>query len=124
MPPGRMVRASLPGSRRPSHTARSRPIVVPLCRSGYPPRAGTEVNALQSGAAEQVLLDEVVPAAAAAHLHHVDLELTDGHRQHVQFCLAAGLPGRLPELIAVDVVHVREVLPAAARAPRLGRLAS
>src|SRR6266508_3888605 len=34
--------------------------------------------------AEQVLLDEVVPTAAPAHLHHIHLELTERHRQHGQ----------------------------------------
>src|SRR6266508_3973058 len=41
--------------------------------------------------AEQVLLDEVVPTAAPAHLHHIHLELTERHRQHGQLGLAARL---------------------------------
>src|SRR6266511_3447208 len=73
--------------------------------------------------AEQVLLDEVVPTAAPAHLHHIHLELTERHRQHGQLGLAARLARRLPELVAVDVVHVGDVLPAAHRASVVARLA-
>ena len=65
----------------------------------------------------------MVPVAAAAHLHHEDLELTQRHRQHRQLRQRAGLAGGLLEFVAVNVVDVGEVLPAADRAPLVGGLA-
>src|SRR5262249_56909816 len=48
--------------------------------------------------AEQVLLDQMVPAAAPAHLDNVDLELAVGHRQDRQLGFGPGLSGGLLEL--------------------------
>src|SRR5262249_48529653 len=73
--------------------------------------------------AQQVLLDEVVPAAAAAHLDDIHPKLTERHRQRGQLRQPAGLPGGLLELVAVDVVDMDEVLATADGTTVPGRLA-
>src|SRR4051794_12643617 len=65
----------------------------------------------------------MVPRARLAHLDDEDLELTQRHRQDRQFSQLAGLSGGVLELIAVDVVHQGQVVPAADRTALVGRLA-
>src|SRR3954467_13311045 len=74
-------------------------------------------------AAEEVLLDKVVPPAGAADLHDVYLELTERHRHPRQLGEPAGLSGGLLQLVAIDVVHQGQVFLAADRTAVLGRLA-
>src|SRR5258705_1415332 len=103
-------------------------------RSAARGRAGAAVRADSSGfvgnhtrvvgrPTEKELLHQVVPAAAATHLDHVYLDLPDGLREHREFDSGPGLPGRLLQFVAVDVIDMRDVLAATHRAPVLGRVA-
>ena len=89
---------------------------------GRPPGART-VPTRQPVTPEDVRHRQMVPPAGATHLDDVHLELAVVHAHPVQlrhrFRLAAGRA----QLVAVDVVHVRQPLLAADRARRLGRLA-
>src|SRR5919197_998884 len=76
----------------------------------------------QAITAQQVLLGEVVPIAAEAHLDDEDLEFPVRHREHRKLCPAPRLAGAVTQLVAVYVVHLPEVLAAAHRAPDVGRL--
>src|ERR1041384_2124841 len=64
-----------------------------------------------------ILLNEGIPPTTTAHFDDVHLELTERHREHRNLRARSGLPGGGFELVTVDVVDMREVLPAADGAP-------
>src|SRR5262245_8018548 len=73
--------------------------------------------------AEHELLDQVVPAAAAADLHDVHLKLAPSRFQRRQLRTRTGLPSRSLQFVSVYVIDVREILAATDGATLLRRIA-
>ncbi len=108
----------------------SSPHTLPLrgMITGSPPsRTGGRPLSLRRGGGarappDQILLDEVVPVAATADLHDIDRHLANAGREPDQLRPGSGLPLRLLEFLAIDVVDEEKVFPPADGASLVGSL--
>ena len=71
--------------------------------------------------AEHIRLDQVIPAAGSAYLHHVDRELLEPGRQQHQLFGGAGRARHRTQMVAEHPRHQRELFLAADRAHHLAR---